>query len=288
MCLLRTAAIAAASFVLAAGCSSKGGAMTGMGGTGGGSSLCPVEDDLISSFTQDNGVFPTDGRQGGWYTYGDKSGYGMLEPPEGGAATPDLTTGNPVCSGPGSLHVKSIDFRDWGSAMGVDFVPKTVNDAGVAVKGTYDASKYRGIAFWARATAPIPFVQVSMLDPYTAIPSVAPADQQCDYKPADPTVNCSPYLVKFGYGYVGDAMTDVMADYGKFINTKIDETWKRFEILFADMKQDRTNPGRQSPGNKLAVSQIMGMAIQVNTDHSTVPPTPTDWEMWVDDVSFIK
>ena len=102
-----------------------------------------------------------------------------------------------------------------------------------------------------------------------------------------PDVNCSPYLVKFGYGYVGDALTDVMEDYPKFINAQIDTTWKRFEILFADMKQDRTNPGSQSPGNTLAVSQVTGMAIQVNTDHSTVPPTPTDYEIWVDDVSFV-
>ena len=41
-----------------------------------------------------------------------------------------------------------------------------------------------------------------------------------------------------------------------------------------------------SPGNTLAVSQITGMAIQVNTDHSTVPPTATNWELWLDDVSF--
>ena len=64
-----------------------------------------------------------------------------------------------------------------------------------------------------------------------------------------------------------------MADFPKFIDTQIDSTWRRFEILFTDMKQDSTNPGRQSPGNTLAVSQITGMAIQVNTDHSTTPPT---------------
>jgi hypothetical protein len=54
------------------------------------------------------------------------------------------------------------------------------------------------------------------------------------------------------------------------------------------MKQDSTNPGRQSPGNMLAVSQVTAMAIQVNTDHSTSPPTPTNWEIWLDDVSFIR
>ena len=84
-----------------------------------------------------------------------------------------------------------------------------------------------------------------------------------------------------------EALTPVMEDFPKFINTQIDTTWRRFEILFSDMKQDRTNPGRPSPGNMLAVSQITGMAIQVNTDHSTVPPTATNWELWLDDVSFV-
>jgi hypothetical protein len=277
--------IAAAGLLLAAGCSSKSGGTTPDSGM---TSGCPVMDDLISDFNTDNGVYPVDGRTGGWYTYGDKSGRGTLDPAEGGAATPDLETGNPNCPGAtGSLHVISMGFADWGSAMGVDFAAKVNTDAGVA-KGTYDASKYKGISFWARAASPIPFVQVSVLDPYTAIPSVLSVDQQCIYDSSMPDKNCSPYLVKFGYGYMGEALTPVMADYPKFINTQIDSTWRRFEILFSDMKQDSTNPGRKSPNDTLATSQITGMAIQINTDHSTVPPTPTNWEMWLDDVHFIK
>jgi len=277
----RVVTIGAAGFVLAAGCSSKSGG-------GGNTSVCPATEDLISDFKMDNGVYPVDGRQGGWYTYGDRSGLGTLIPPEGGSATPDLDTGNPNCSGPGSLHVVSTGFADWGSAMGVDFVAKVPIDGGTSAKGTYDASRYKGVAFWARSVSPIPFVQVSILDPYTANPTILAADQTCIYDSSMPDKNCSPYLVKFGYGYMGEALTPVMADFPKFISTQIDSTWRRFEILFADMKQDSTNPGRQSPGNTLAVAQITGMAIQVNTDHSTSPPTPTNWELWLDDVSFIK
>jgi hypothetical protein len=269
--------IAAVGLLLAAGCSSK---------SSGAVSQCAAMDDVISDFTMDNGVHPVDGRTGGWYTYADRSGVGTLDPPEGGAASPDLETGNPNCSGPGTLHVISMGFDDWGSAMGVDFVPKVALDGGGAAKGTYDASRYRGIAFWARAAAPIPFVQVSVMDPYTIPESVLPEAERCQYA-AGMANNCSPYLVKFGYGYMGEALTPVMEDFPKFIPAQIDTTWRRFEILFSDMKQDRTNPGQMSPGNTLAVSQITGMAIQVNTDHSTTPPTPTNWEMWLDDVSFI-
>jgi hypothetical protein len=271
--------VTAAGLLLAAGCGSKS--------NGGATGNCPAMDDLISDFKMDNGVFPIDGRQGGWYTYGDKSGFGTLMPPEGGAAAPSLDTGNPNCSNAGSLHVTSMGFADWGSAMGVDFVPSVMTDAGTTAKGTYDASKYRGIAFWARAAAPIPFVQVSVLDPYTQDRTTLPPDMACRYAAGMPN-NCSPYLVKFGYGYMGEALTPVMEDYPKFINTQIDTEWRRFEILFSDMKQDRTNPGLQSPGNMLDVAHINGMAIQVNTNHDTSPPTPTNWEIWLDDVSFVK
>jgi hypothetical protein len=276
---LRGLGVGIAGVILAAGCSSK---------SNGGGSVCPATDDLISDFTMDNGVYPVDGRQGGWYTYGDKSGQGMLTPREGGGADPDLNTGNPNCSGAGSLHVVSTGFADWGSAMGVDFVAMVTTDAGLNAKGTYDASKYRGISFWARSASPIPFVQVAVMDPYTQDRTTLPADQACIYDATMPDKNCSPYLVKFGYGYMGDALTSGMEDFPKFINTQIDLDWKRFEILFSDMKQDSTNPGRQSPSNTLAVSQITGMSIQVNTDHSTTPPKPTNWEIWLDDVSFIK
>src|SRR4051812_24418305 len=125
MSLIRGIGVAAAGLVLVVGCSSKSGDMPsgggGMGG-GGGASVCPPIDDLISDFTDDNGVYPIDGRMGGWFTYADTSGRGTLMPPEGGGARPDGTMGNPTCSGNGSLHVISMGFSDWGSAMGADLV----------------------------------------------------------------------------------------------------------------------------------------------------------------------
>lgn len=250
--------------------------------------VCPDDADLISDFAMDNGVHPVDGRQGGWYTYGDHSGLGTLIPAEGTRAMPDLTEGNTACSmALGSLHVSATNFTDWGAAMGVDFKPKVTGDAGVSAKGTYDASKYKGISFWAKAKAPVKLVQVKFTDPYTEIPSVLSMSQWCDYQPMMPAINCSPYIVKFGYGSEADPM--VAADYPKYASAKIDVTWKYFEILFADTKQDRYNPGRQSPGNHLDVTQLMGMAVQVNSIHST-PTTTTanDFELWLDDVAFVK
>ena len=243
--------------------------------------------DLISDFTSDTGVKPFDGRQGGWYTYGDKNGFGELDPPEGRGTIPDTTVGNSGCSGPGSLHVTAKNFLDWGAALGTDFKLPVAVDGGGTAKGTYDASKYRGVAFWAKAAAPIKLLQVKFLDPYTELPSLLPIEQRCVYSASMPN-NCSPYLVKFGYGRVGDDLAAAQEDYPKYVNYVVDTTWKRFEILFADAKQDRFNPGQQSPGNKLDLTQLEGMAIQVNTDRTDGGRVANDFEIWIDDVGFIK
>ena len=279
--------------LLTAGCKSDGGG-GGTGGQGGGDgggllANCPQNfmDDLISDFAADNSLHAADGRQGGWYVYGDEIPTGTFEPPKTNAAYPiDPDVGNPNCSGPGSLRVKATGWTEFGAALGTDFkVP--VMDAGVTIKQTYDASKYKGIAFWAKAAAPIRFVQVKFLDPYTDRNSPLNMDDWCIYTSGS-AYNCSPYLVKFGHGYEGDAATNVAADFPNYVTTQIGTEWKRFEVLFADTKQDRDNLGQQSPGNMLQVNQLMGMAIQVNADYSTTPASANDFEIWVDDVSFIK
>ena len=94
--------------------------------------------------------------------------------------------------------------------------------------------------------------------------------------------------MKSGAGDAGAALASVTADDPSYIGYRIDDTWKRFEILFADAKQDRNNPGQKSPGDKLAVSQLVGMAIQFNSDSSTIPATSNDVEVWIDDVGFIR
>lgn len=268
------------------GCSSKSGDGTPDGG-GMMPPKCPSESDLISDFTTDTGVKQVDGRQGGWYTYGDKNGFGELSPPEGAGTVPDMTEGNTACSGPGSLHVTAMKFTDWGAALGTDFKLPIFLDGGARAKGTYDASKYKGVAFWARAAAPIKLMQVKFLDPYTELPSLLPAGQQCVYNAAMPN-NCSPYLVKFGYGRVGEDLAAAMEDFPKYVDQVVDTKWKRFEVLFADTKQDRFNPGQKSPGDKLDVSQLEGMAIQVNTDRTDGGRVANDFEIWIDDVSFVE
>ena len=252
-----------------------------------------IADDLIADFAKDNGLNPADGRQGGFYVYGDLSLAGQFDPPnvKCQAYPIDTTKGNPQCSGPGSFHVKASGWGVWGAALGTDFVPKIMIDAGVCsddigFKGTYDASKYKGISFWAMATAPLTGVQVILKDVYTdgqatfaGLPDAPDGGiTSCVYAP-DPKSNCSPYLVKFG------------ADpqfFPAYQDSQIDTTWKRFDVFFADTLQDRYNVGFHTAADKLDVAHLTGMAIQVNATFGGPTPVPNDFEIWVDDVNFIR
>jgi len=245
----------------------------------GGFTCITIADDLIADFKTDNGLNPVDGRQGGFYVYGDA--LGTFDPPvvPNTAYPIDTTTGNTTCSGPGSFHTKATGFGQWGAAIGTDFMPR---EEGGTNKETYDASKYKGVSFWATATSPLTGVQVSFPDIYTdhaADPTVLdPNAYQCVYQTGAPN-NCSPYLVKFG----NSSFPQMYQDY------KIDTEWKRFDILFADTKQDPYNPaGSLTGGTKLEVAHLTGMAIQVNATYVGTTASPNDFEIWIDDVYFIE
>ena len=277
--------------MFAAACSSSGGGAAKDAGPVLPAGCINSPADLIADFSVDNGLAPLDGRQGGFYTYGDPSEtsgtpLAVLVPPEGGPDPIDATVGN-ACSSPlGSFHVKATGFVVWGAATGTNFVPGTGS-----LKGTYDATKYKGISFWAKATAPLTGVQVSFPDVWTdaaANPTPLNADYYpCQYIAGAPN-NCSPYLVKFGSGN-SDAGVDATAtDFPNYADYKIDTTWKRFDVLFADTRQDLDNGGQGSPSLMLDVAHLTSMAIQVNAIHnadSTV--SPNDFELWLDDIFFL-
>lgn len=268
---------ALASFSAAA-CSSP--SKIGNDNTGGtGNSSCPPEmgDELIADFATDNGLHPADGRSGGFYVYGDM--LGAFDPPKDGdnPYPIDSANGNATCSGAGSFRVKAAGFRQWGAAAGADFVPR----AG-SYKGTYDASKYKGVGFWAKGGAPVTRVQVSFPDVYTdqaANPTPLDASTSPCVYTAGATNNCSPYLVKFGD-----------PDFPKYMAATIDTTWKYFYVLFADTKQDKNNAGfHRMNADYVDLQHLTGMAIQVNAIYAASGvATANDFELWIDDVMFIK
>ena len=267
------------------GNSASGGSGSGGSGSGGkalGADCINSPDDLIADFKTDNGVYNLDGREGGFYTYGDDSEktdppQAVLDPPEGGAGTIDTSMGNDECSGPGSFHVTAKGFAIWGAALGTNFGPMDGSN-----KGWYDASKYKGISFWAKAAKPLTGVQVSFPDIYSdggANPVDADLNAtMCSY--GSSLYNCSPFLVKFGD-----------SGFPSYMEFQIDTTWKRFDIMFADTQQDANNkPGRLlTAPDHLDLSHLTAMAIQVNAIHNDdMTTSANDFEIWVDDFNFIR
>jgi len=277
----------------AVGCKSGGGSPSDAG-----NSNCPSGDFLISNFDQDNGLAPVGGRQGGWYTYHDDLGMFLT----GGTNGYDIAfnQGNPSCSPDGALHLKGMGFAMWGAATGVDWRPRPPDgDGGYGDKMTYDASQFRGVAFWAKASAPLDGVQVSFPDIYTdgAAPSHDMPDPgnasapplcmasdgtcKCIYN-ANSQYNCSPYLVQFGIK--GDAGAAVA--FSGYSSYQIDTTWKRFEVLFVDLKQDPGNGGYHPPSNTVTLDKLTAMAIQINADYTSGSAKARDFEIWLDDIGF--
>ena len=232
-------------------------------------------NDLIADFATDSSLNPVEGRSGAFFVYGD--GLGSFDPPAQSNYPIDHSTGNPSCSGPGSFHVKATGFAQWGAAIAADFVAKP--DGGT-YSATYDASKYKGVSFWARGAAAIANVQVSFPDVYTdggANPTaVDPTVQPCVYVPSS-TAGCSPYLVKF-------------ADprFPSYANNQIDTTWKRFDILFGDTLQDPYNPGYHTSADRLDVHHLTRMDILVGVTYVDGTPRANAFELWIDDVRFIE
>lgn len=243
----------------AAGAGGRGGQAGSAAGAGGTMLAdCPAPADLISDFDVDETVSPVSGRSGSWVTFGDDAGRFDAS---------EIAAGNPSCSPAGSLHVKGSGFTVFASA-GADLVPRTG-----AIKGTYDARAYRGVSFWAKMSASVYRLQVVLSDIYSD--GAAPAHDMPD--PANPgtnlctactciyttgsPVNCSPFM--------GEAHD-------------LDGVWRRFEVLFADATQDPANPGYHPPANKLDTSRMTSIAIRV------VPPQAAQFEMWIDDVAFVR
>jgi hypothetical protein len=232
-------------------------------------------DELIADFQDDGRLSPAEGRKGSFYVYGDNLGSFTPAKVDNAAYPIDPDNGNSQCSGAGSFHTKAVGFSDWGAAIGADFMAKSSG-----AKGTFDASKYRGVSFWARASAPLDGVKVSLpdiytdggADPRTVNPSIAPCVFQSGSK-----YNCSPFLVKFGD-----------SDFPAYKAYKIDTTWRRFDILFADTQQDFFNPGFHTADNKLDTQHLTSITIQVSTLYVNDVAKPNDFEIWIDDVYFLR
>jgi endoglucanase len=90
-----------------------------------------------------NQILPIDGRGGYWYTYADKAG-STIAPPAG-------DTGGTFTMTEGGAHGSAMAARMQGKVGRANIVYVGIGFSFVDPKGAYDASRYQGIAFWAKA-----------------------------------------------------------------------------------------------------------------------------------------
>lgn len=226
------------------------GASAGSGASAGGvnCSALPAPanmDDVVANFEEGTGAtLQTAGRGGGFYMFND--GTGMQTPPTG-ALPPATATDR--CGSTFALCMKGSGFTTWGAGMGTDFAP-TSGGMGMGTKQTYDASAYKGVAFWAKSNASTASVRVGFKDKDTA-----PEGGQCDAMQASGAMACND-------------------DFGKAIS--LTTTWQPFTVMFADLTQ--AGWGKAYPS--FDMKAVYSVQFQVSQG--------VDFDLCIDDLAFVR
>jgi hypothetical protein len=240
------------------GSGQTGSGPTGTGTTGGpagsGSSAgCDAElapDDLISDFESGSAeVFKAGGRSGSWFTFNDGSGMQTPVRTPSGPLSADM---GGACNSQYAMHTTGTGFTVWGAGIGATLTPGA-GDAGG--KASYDASGYRGIAFWAKVASPTS-VRVSVPDGNTA----AEGGVCLDTTDRTSARRCGDY---FG------------------ADLQIGTTWQAYTFEFATAAQSTW--GLLVPTG-LDKAHIFAFHAQVRG----TPSAPANFELWLDNVRFVK
>jgi len=148
----------------------------------------------------DGSIPEAEGRVGAWYSYND--GTGTQTPADGADMT--MTAIQPA-RGQSAFAASSngSGFTDWGAGFGFD-----LNNAGTT-RATYDASRFTGISFWAKAGAgSTTKMRFTIADDETAPDG----------------------------GICQEALAECDDHFGA--NVILSEEWQNFSYRFSDLKQD--------------------------------------------------
>jgi hypothetical protein len=222
---------------------SRGGASGGasvVGGSAGGSSSCPSPgsyEDPIDDMNDGNRYIPTtNGRAGSWNVSHDASPDGTMFPATSSVfAMTD--TGDPCRKK--AVYTYGSWFVEWGA------------NVWVSLGSPYNASKYRGITFWAKIdSGTSPTLRVALPDRDTQ-----PAGALCDA-----TVSSGP--------------TACFDHYGKqlYLTTE----WTKYTVLFSELSQGHW--GRQ--GTAFDPTTVFEILFQISKDAT--------FGLWIDDLSFLR
>lgn len=202
-------------------------------------------DDVVANFEEGTGAtLQIAGRGGGFYMFND--GTGMQMPPPG-MLPPATKTDR--CGSTYALCMKGSGFMTWGAGMGTDFAP-TSGGMGMGTKQTYDASTYKGIAFWAKSNASTASVRVGFKDKDTA-----PEGGQCDAMASSGAMACND-------------------DFGKAIS--LTTSWQPFTVMFSELKQ--AGWGKAFPA--FDAKAVYSVQFQISQG--------VDFDVCVDDLAFVR
>jgi len=276
-----------------AGGSSSGGTSaggTGAGGTGAGGTSAgggsTSSGDMISDFESTPGkadMDPNGGRTGYWYVYFPNSAT-TTTPPSGTSMTPALSNGSAVASEKDStsnsnaLHIKGSGFTGTNNyaGTGANFKPHVPYDK---ASDAYDVSAYTGISLKIRSvgTAPATFFELLTKENQPTTAGGTAADQNIDlYNTRGQLLN-DPWTPSG----IGTTYSTVTIPFGTLVPRWVpDPTACNKTSTTAMCKAPVFNP-----------KGVLGIQISFYSDPTNGFPqvgTPGNFELWIDDVSFVK
>jgi predicted small secreted protein len=238
---------------------STGGAGSGGGGSGAGGTGSAVTVDCtadpgstpndISDFEDGAGsVLPNDDRNGGWYTYVDPTATCMVTPMPKATAGAGEIAGMRCASGY-AMHFTGTGCTTWGAGVGTDLKAPAATDGGTS------------------AGPKVPYD----VSGYTGISFWVRADKGAAMRFKMPMTDET--KVEDGGACVESATNKCSDNFG--VNVPLTKNWVKKTVMFSMMKQEAW--GKAFTWNPAHVTSIQ---FQV--------PASAAFDVWIDDVAFIK
>jgi hypothetical protein len=237
------------------GSASVGGSPSVGGSAGGG--VCDAKpgskmgdglDTTIDAFDDKDLFFDTAGVGVGAWDYGkDPLGMGILSP----LNPKDLVVAGGK-SGNG-LHIAATGLTGWGASLSA-FLD--------GVTGSFDASKYGGVAFYLKGTTNVMEGEGKLMI-LARMPDVMPGPGSC----------CSDVLKGFECYSAHRVVIDVPAD------------WQEVRITWADFKSPAWGVGSVTAFNP---NRIRDINFAFNHDLSSKDASLTSFDVWIDSVRFLE
>ena len=201
-----------------------------------------LASDVIDKMEDGNLTIAEEGgRSGSWYPFADND-------PEPSTNTIAMEL-IPTKRGSGSIramHTTGTGHSVWGAGVGFELLAGTTNTPKAGAKKPYDASPYRGISFWGRSDTSSS-VKVVFPDSFSE-------RTWYDCTPSGTYEYCDKHLIG---------------------TVTLSPEWKKYEVLFEDLKNEQTTPREELIETELISIQFRAASVGAPFDY------------WIDDIIFL-